>query len=238
MSPIKLLYETVRSKVVGSPFAYFTVKAWSKKIARFRVNADTELVIEGFPRSANTYALHAFMQMQLPREVNVAHHIHTAAHIKAAVSLKKPVLLLVREPKGAVASLKMRRKNASLETLVFRYIKFHEALLESLDAVIVAKFDHFVESPHVYIQMINEQFETQFCANELSVADREVITESILKVNKGLGSNTPVTQSMPSPEKTKLRIEIEKEMDERCLKLFERAQAVYDEIIALDNRYS
>ena len=66
-------------------------------------NDRTEIVIEGFPRSANSFAVNAFVLAQ-GRPVHVAHHVHAAAQVLAAGRAGVPAILLIREPTDAIVS--------------------------------------------------------------------------------------------------------------------------------------
>ena len=58
-----------------------------RRKGRAVVGPDTELVIEGFPRTANTFAVFAFQTAQA-RPVRVAHHLH--APIQVTVAARRP----------------------------------------------------------------------------------------------------------------------------------------------------
>src|SRR5262245_65181203 len=50
--------------------------------SRKTVGPETELVIEGFPRCGNSFAVAAFSLAQ-PRPVRIAHHLHAPAQVIA-----------------------------------------------------------------------------------------------------------------------------------------------------------
>src|SRR5262245_32533170 len=58
---------------------------------------DTEAIIEGFPRSANTFAATAF-QLAQTKPVRVAHHLHVPSQIIAGARWGIPTIVLVRDP--------------------------------------------------------------------------------------------------------------------------------------------
>src|SRR5262245_45373054 len=58
------------------PFARRKYPGPSPKV----IDADTELVIDGYMRSANTFAVYAF-QMAQRRPVRLAHHLHAPAQV-------------------------------------------------------------------------------------------------------------------------------------------------------------
>jgi len=61
-----------------------------------RITGETEVVIDGFPRSGNTFAVVAFRQAQ-SRRVSVAHHGHVPALAIEAHRRGVPALVLIRE---------------------------------------------------------------------------------------------------------------------------------------------
>jgi len=73
------------------------------------VDRATELVIEGFARSGNTFAVAAFSLAQ-PRPVRLAHHLHAPAQVLLAARMGIPCIVLVRDPVDAVASRLIRRR--------------------------------------------------------------------------------------------------------------------------------
>jgi len=64
------------------------------------VRPDTTIVIEGFPRSANSTTVDEFLSRQ-PEPVQVAHHGHHAAQILRAIARGVPAVVLIRSPKAA-----------------------------------------------------------------------------------------------------------------------------------------
>src|SRR5687768_15078094 len=76
------------------------------------VEAGTELVIEAFPRSGNTFAVVAF-QLAQARPVKIAHHLHAAAQVTRGVRLRKPTLVLIRDPLKAVSSHLVREPSVA-----------------------------------------------------------------------------------------------------------------------------
>ena len=71
---------------------------WPKYLER-----DTQLLIDGYFRSGNTFALRAFSVAQ-PAPVKIACHTHAAATIKLAVKRNIPALILLRAPADTAVS--------------------------------------------------------------------------------------------------------------------------------------
>jgi len=105
------------------PVLYLLLRRLRPRTRRLAVERDTELVIEGFLRSANTFAVAAFGFAQ-QRDVEIAHHMHAPAQVIPAVRMGIPTLVLIRHPKDAVLSLVIREPHISVEQASKDYIRF------------------------------------------------------------------------------------------------------------------
>lgn len=119
-----------------------------------------EIVIEGFPRSANTFAVLAFIAAQ-KRDVQIAHHLHIEAQILKGVRLGIPVIVLIRHPVDAISSLLIRHPGNALD-YAKRYIKFYSNVLRIREQVVLADFSQVIEDFGVVIGKVNEKFSTDF----------------------------------------------------------------------------
>ena len=88
------------------------------------ISKKTEIVIEGYPRSANTFSVFAFLQAQ-GRHISIAHHLHVEAQIVLGVRWGIPVLVLLRNPVDAIRSLKIRHPDIIIRNEIERYIQFY-----------------------------------------------------------------------------------------------------------------
>ena len=104
-----------------------------------QVQPDTELVIDGFQGSGNSFATVAFKSCQ-QRPVRLAHHLHAPAQIIKAVRQDVPVLVTLRDPSDAVVSLISRWPYVGLEQGLRAYIRFYEALTPYLNRMVVSPF--------------------------------------------------------------------------------------------------
>jgi len=125
-------------------------------------DSKTEIVIEGFPRSANTFATVAFSTAQRRPNVRIAHHIHSPAQIIAAARRSVPSILLVREPSAAVISLIIRNPRISASQALRAYLRFYEPLVNLRDSVVVAEFGQVVSDFGSVVERVNERFGTTF----------------------------------------------------------------------------
>jgi hypothetical protein len=125
------------------------------------LQAETELVIEAYPRSANTFATVAF-QISQPRPVRLAHHLHAPAQIVAAARRRVPVMVPVRHPRDCAISVAIRAPYVSLGQALEAYRSFHEAVLPYRDSCHVALFEDVVTDFGQVVVGLNAHFGTSF----------------------------------------------------------------------------
>lgn len=103
-----------------------------------------DVVVDGFPRSANTYAWFALKSTVEPKYV-VRGHTHSAATLKSAIVDHKPGMLIVRRPDQAVTSLHQLTNGISLDALFRAYTRFHSRCLTLKgNGLYIAKFEDVV----------------------------------------------------------------------------------------------
>ena len=130
--------------------------------ARDRAITDrTELVIEGFPRSGNTFASKAFALSQR-QPVVVASHVHLPAQIKLAVRRGVPTLVLVRDPVDAAVSMAIADPHHRVEHLVRYWTHYHREVRPFLGDVVLATFTETTTDFGEVVDRLNERFGTSF----------------------------------------------------------------------------
>ena len=125
------------------------------------VGKDTEIVIEGFPRSANTFAYKAF-QLSQENKVRVAHHLHAPAQIIMAAKMNIPTVVQIRNPEGTVLSYVIRNPFISIKVALKQYILFYQAILPYRDHFVLAKFEDVIKNFGLIIRQVNNKFNTRF----------------------------------------------------------------------------
>jgi hypothetical protein len=137
------------------------------------VHRRTELVIEGFPRSANTFAAVAF-QVAQPRPVRLAHHLHAQSQVTWALQAGIPALVVIREPSAAAASVVTRSPHLTLSDVLSAYARFYESLLPHRDACVLGLFDSVTTDFGAVIRELNARADTHFEPfehNDVNTAD-------------------------------------------------------------------
>jgi hypothetical protein len=126
------------------------------------VERDTELVIEGYPRSGNSFAEAAF-QVAQTSPVKLAHHCHAAAQVLQAVRWNIPVLVVLRDPLEACRSLIMHHPQAyDAKLALSEYLDFHRGILPVRPYAVVARFETVIEDFGLVTDAINKKYSTRF----------------------------------------------------------------------------
>jgi hypothetical protein len=122
---------------------------------------DTDAVIEGFPRSANTFAATAF-ELAQTRPVRVARHLHVPSQIIAGAKLGIPTIVLIRDPEEAVLSLSLWTPHVTLEDGFRDYTRFYRRILPYRDRFVVATFEEVSTDFGEVTRRLNERFGSNF----------------------------------------------------------------------------
>lgn len=136
------------------------------------VSRSTELVIEGYPRSANSFAQSAFIQSQ-PVRPNLATHVHSPAQVIQAVRWKIPTLVLLRDPDGAVCAhlaftceLQDRApekvRPSEINDYLRRWIRFYEAVNPYREGFVVGHFSDVTSDFGRVMRKFNQYFDTSY----------------------------------------------------------------------------
>jgi hypothetical protein len=148
--------------IAGRQYTLFrSTFGMSTSTRRLLVDGSTNLVIEGFPRSANTYAVVAFQKSGNPG-CRIAHHLHVSCQITEGLKKGVPVCLLLRAPADAARSLVTREPGIGVQAALLSYSIFHQPLLALRDKIVIAQFDEVTKNFGAVIERINSQCGTKF----------------------------------------------------------------------------
>lgn len=125
------------------------------------ISPETELVIDGYTRSATTFAVYA-LQLSQTRPVRLAHHLHAPAQLIEAARRGVPALLLIREPQGAILSQLVREPWVTLPGALLAYARFYTCLLPYRDRFVVGEFAQVTGDFGAVVRRLNARFGTSF----------------------------------------------------------------------------
>ena len=192
-------------------------------------DSGTEMVVEGFPRSGNTFsiaALYVATDHKLPK---LAHHIHVPAPIIQAVREGKPAIALIRKPVDAMASALVHDPRLGPLQVLRAYIQFYQPLLPYRNEFVTATFETVTGNFGAVIDDVNERYGTsipRFTHNEETV---KVCFDLIEERNSMFtGTITEHKIARPSDERKKLNEDAKSLLRSgRYSKLLARTEQLY-----------
>ncbi|MEP4196178.1 MAG: hypothetical protein ABJL99_11165 [Aliishimia sp.] len=133
------------------------------------VESDTGLLIEGFPRSGNTWT-EALVREASDDTLKLAHHAHAAAHVRLALSLKVPCLALFRDPDDAVTSLLTLYENQlDARGAYLEYVRFYRTIWPLRGPLLrMYSFEAVTENPDAVIEDLNNHFDLDLTTESLA----------------------------------------------------------------------
>lgn len=139
---------------------------------------DTEVVIEGYPRSANSFAVAAF-ELAQGRPTRIAHHTHAPAHVLLALRRGVPAIVLIREPEEAVLEFALVRQGLPLRSALRGYLRFYEPLLPHLGRFVVGPFPEITTDLGRVIRRVNDLYGTRFLPFEHTPENQRACFEAM-----------------------------------------------------------
>jgi hypothetical protein len=121
------------------------------------------IIIEGYQRSANSFSVNAFLLLQGDDpDLKVAYHLHAPTHMRQTLKLKVPILIVMRDPDGAILSQLMKAPFRDVRTAYKGYIDFYNCILPLLNKVVVATYDQVTTDFGALIEKLNDDYNTEF----------------------------------------------------------------------------
>jgi hypothetical protein len=213
------------------PAAFYGLYRLARKDQGRVVTPETQLVIEGFPRSANSFARVAFNRAQ-KGTVRVASGLHVPAQVIRAARWRIPTLVLIRRPKDAVLSFAIRDP-ISVEQALKYYLSFYETVEGYGEAYVLGTFEEITGDFGRVIQRLNDRFGTSFSPfrhNErnVGVVLARVERNSKRKFGEAHWENKA---SRPVAAREDTKRELERGLDDpEAERLLSRADAVYERL--------
>lgn len=192
-------------------------------------STDTDIVIEGFPRCANTFFVIAFKELSVSK-LNIAHHVHLTCQIKAALKHKIPIIILIRHPIDCVLSLKIRDPRIGVNIALFWYYIFYKYVHVNRSNIYIKEFNSFTND-HSSIKIEILKFKD---VNSLDASNIFNKIENFNKTNVHKNKNKSHTISKPNLEKEKIKDDLRQKMfnnswlEKKCIQIYNK--------ILLDNK--
>jgi hypothetical protein len=197
--------------------------------------SDTALVIEGFPRSGNTFSVAAFRVANGP-EPHLGRHLHGAPHLLRAKRLGVPAIALARAPEDAVPSYLVRRAGLRAEDALAEYLDFYRTAWRARDAFVVGAFDDVTSDFGAVIDRVNQRFGTSFARYQANPGNEAAAFEMVEEMNRlECGGDVVETHvGRPSAERTARKAEIAASLRRpKAARLLGEAQELFRRYVGL-----
>lgn len=140
------------------------------------LDEDFDLWIDGYPRSANSFAVESF-RIANPN-ARIRSHRHIPTFILNALECNKPGIFLLRKPEDAVVSWAIFW-DAELGQCLDYYIDFHRPLGARAAELFVASFDVVIRDFNEVIRQFNGRFGTEYATAPNGLPTRDLCFSAI-----------------------------------------------------------
>ena len=174
--------------------------------SHFVCSNETELVVEGFPRSANMFCVNYIEHVlgENGKKIKIAHHTHSELNVILGQKLDKAGLILVREPIDALVSYLIYYDGVKIDKAIDRYLKFYETVSIVKGEWPFVDFSKVTKDFNSLIFAINEKFDLGYPTSRDS-------TEAALDVQEKM---TKRAEFRFKPNEYDMRISLPNEMRE------------------------
>jgi hypothetical protein len=185
--PLPPLADRVRHRVRGplarTPYVWDLMMYVRPGKRQTLARRDTAIVIEGFLRSGNTFAVAAF-EVANGRGLHVGRHLHGAGHLLRAARLGVPAVALIRDPRDAVLSYLIRRDTLTPADALREYVEFYRTAWPVRDRFVVGLFEDVVRDFGSVLDRVNRRFGTGFTRYEPTPANEAATVARVEEMNR------------------------------------------------------
>lgn len=187
----------------------------------------TELCIDGFMRSGNSFAVRSFQHAN--PDAKLAHHLHCSGHLRRCLQLGVPVVALIREPQAAISSAMVFMNQRDPDEALFRYLKINRWVRDHSRDLLIADFELVISDFSRVIQRINERFGSSYATLGPSEAARAAVFETIGGKFDGGEPDRLSKLPLPVAKRDELKGELKQRVAEH--RRFAEVERIYSEAL-------
>ncbi|WP_456426212.1 hypothetical protein [Rhodocaloribacter sp.] len=230
MQVLQDVKNSFRAYVGRYPALFYPLYGMRPITRRLGVKRNTQLVIEGFPRSANSFAVTAFESAQR-RPVRIAHHLHVPAQVIRGVAWGLPTLVLMRNPVDAVLSLILREPYRSPEQCFREYVAFYRSIESLRDCFVVGEFREVTGNLGRVIERLNDAFGTAYFPFEHSPENVAQVFRTLERLEMEDGAVKELAVARPSVERERRKEALRRRFEApRLAALIAEATGIYERL--------
>lgn len=192
----------------------------------------TDLLVEGYPRSANTFVLNA-LKWSNP-EFKYASHLHSCGTIKYAARKNIPMLVLIREPRSAVVSLFIR-EGLRLDYCFKWYLKFYKCVAVHRSALVIADFSTVTSGLDPIYEELRGVYGLELRRPPTEHSEISEVKKMVVYSHhrSSRGNPSPLKVGIPTQEKRDAAPQVEKEIEgsRRLSLLLDRCVRQYHQLV-------
>ncbi len=188
-------------------FYLFVISIFRPGLYDKAVHDDTDVVIEGFPRSANTFLVHA-LELAVNGNIRIAHHLHDPCQIRCAVRRRIPCFVIVRDPLDAVVSWKLKAPYMDAELMLRVYVTFYRYAIQFEQSVFFLHYSDVVSCPTAVISEIMQRNVLKIHFDLTTITEAQIfhsIDERKRTRNEMLDNSFDLSVARPSEAKEKFK---------------------------------
>lgn len=165
-----------------------------------QLRPETQIAIEGVPRSGNTFAFFALKHAEAlaGREVNIASHVHTPSQVKKACIEHYPTLVVIRRPIDQITSLLIAAPHVRFSSAINEYVHHHREIWPFRDRFVIGTFDQVTKDFGEVTERVNAAFGTDFARFSNTEEDTEAVFAAIEENHRVLHGGTENVVPRPS----------------------------------------
>jgi len=178
-----------------------------KKSGQF-CTSSTDLCVEGFMSSANTFLFNALYCVR--PDLDIARHKHVVANLKRASDHGVPTVILFRDPDDCIPSAASRFR-PSLAEAVQRYLYFYQYVVDEMKSdILLVSFEEVTQEVEATIRRIGSF--AAFDVNEDRLEGVEERAKERIRRRTKQRENTTERISLPREERENRKNEIREEL--------------------------
>lgn len=200
-----------------------------------RIDSSTELVIDGFPRSGNSYARFAFAIAQGgPFYPGLRGHAHSSQLVREAVRSRIPTVVLVRNPADAIASLLQMEPLVTLRVAARAYHSYYSAIERTLPSALVVDFERVVTDMGGVINRVNTMFGTSFKPYVKTPENEAAIMQLLDESDARFSGGRTREMSVARPSLSRLSSSVlRQQWGEKDLRAIHQCQALFSRLCGM-----
>lgn len=225
----ELAYRLYAHRFDVFPVVKLSFRLQGKDPDNFVVQSDTDLCVEGFPRSANSFLVR---MIHVTNEIEIAHHTHAVANIREAIRNRIPTTILIRDPLDAAVSAAIYANEETFWRVFSDFIRFYTYVEEVEEHLLICKFETATNEVNRVINGLNQTFDAGFKPlSSHNEAERKVQADIQARYQGDTNLRTEAREKIPIPKEDRSRLKERLRPKAREHRLLDPSRELYRRLI-------